>query len=52
MADFAVAARRTAARDLSDYDDLLAWSIAEPDAFWSLVWDHFGVVGTRGGGGN
>jgi acetoacetyl-CoA synthetase len=48
MADFAVAASERAARDLSDYDELLAWSIAEPDAFWSLVWDHFGVVGTRG----
>ena len=48
MAAFAVAASERAGRDLTAYDDLHAWSIAEPDAFWSLVWDHFGVVGNRG----
>lgn len=48
MADFAAAASKVAGRDLSAYDDLHAWSIAEPDAFWSLVWDYFAVVGTRG----
>jgi acetoacetyl-CoA synthetase len=48
MAAFAAAASERAGRDLTAYDDLHAWSIAEPDAFWSLVWDHFGVVGVRG----
>ena len=48
MAAFAEAASARAGRDLTAYDDLHAWSVAEPDAFWSLVWDHFGVVGTRG----
>ena len=48
MAAFAAAASERSGRDLTAYDDLQAWSIAEPDAFWSLVWDHFGVVGTRG----
>ena len=48
MAAFAAAASERSGRDLTGYDDLHAWSIAEPDAFWSLVWDHFGVVGTRG----
>ena len=48
MAAFADAASARAGRDLTAYDDLHAWSIAEPDAFWSLVWDHFEVVGTRG----
>lgn len=48
MAAFAQAASQRAGRDLSAYDDLHAWSIAEPDAFWSLVWDHFEVVGARG----
>lgn len=48
MAVFAAAASERAGRDLTAYDDLHAWSIAEPDAFWSLVWDHFGVVGVRG----
>ena len=48
MAAFAAAASGRAGRDLTAYDDLHAWSVAEPDAFWSLVWDHFGVVGERG----
>ena len=26
-----------------DYDALLRWSIDDLDAFWSSVWDHFGV---------
>lgn len=48
MAAFAAAASDRSGRDLTAYDDLHAWSIAEPDAFWSLVWDYFEVVGTRG----
>ena len=48
MATFAAAASSRAGRDLTAYADLHAWSIAEPDAFWSLVWDHFEVVGSRG----
>ena len=30
------------------YRKLWAWSVAEPDAFWSRIWDDFGVVGQRG----
>src|SRR5689334_17073261 len=26
------------------YDDLWAWSVREPGAFWRSVWDHFEVV--------
>lgn len=40
-------AERTGA-DLADTDALQSWSLAEPDAFWSAVWDYFGVVGERG----
>lgn len=25
------------------YDDLWRWSVEQPEAFWSTVWDHFGV---------
>ena len=35
MAAFAAAASGRAGRDLTAYDDLHAWSVAEPDAFWS-----------------
>jgi len=27
---------------------LHAWSISEPDDFWSLVWDYFGIRGFKG----
>ena len=32
----------------ASYDALHAWSIAEPDAFWPLLWDELGIVGERG----
>jgi len=32
------------------YLDLWQWSVAEPAAFWSSVWDFFGVLGSRGAG--
>jgi len=28
--------------------ELHQWSVSEPDAFWSLVWDEFDVVGVKG----
>ncbi len=31
-----------------DYRRLHAWSVAAPDAFWSLMWDSLGVIGTKG----
>jgi len=33
---------------LADSEALLAWSIAEPAAFWGSVWDWGGVVGEPG----
>jgi acetoacetyl-CoA synthetase len=33
---------------LPDYDALHAWSVAEPERFWPLVWDDCGVVGDPG----
>jgi acetoacetyl-CoA synthetase len=30
------------------YEALHAWSIAQPGAFWSEVWDRFGVIGHQG----
>ncbi|WP_018332640.1 acetoacetate--CoA ligase [Actinomycetospora chiangmaiensis] len=29
-----------------DYRDLWRWSVAEPEAFWASIWDHFGVAGS------
>lgn len=33
---------------LASYRDLHAWSLAEPAAFWELVWDFCGVIGDKG----
>ena len=33
---------------LADYDELHAWSVAEPGAFWDAIWDFCGVVGQKG----
>ena len=31
-------------RTFGTYDDLWAWSVEEPGAFWRSVWDHFEVI--------
>ena len=36
--------------DLSTYDEIWQWSVAEPAEFWASVWDYFDVLGRRGGG--
>lgn len=33
---------------IAGYKDLHAWSIANLDAFWSLVWDDAGIIGDKG----
>ena len=48
IGSFAEFAGARAARDLAEADSLHAWSVADADAFWSAVWDFFGVVGERG----
>jgi acetoacetyl-CoA synthetase len=35
-------------RDLKGFDELHAWSVAEPAAFWDLVWDFCEVIGDKG----
>jgi acetoacetyl-CoA synthetase len=42
----AVNARWNAA--CSDYPSLWRWSVAQPEAFWTSVWDECGVLGERG----
>jgi len=32
-----------------DYAGLHAWSVAEPEAFYSRLWDFLGIVGSKGG---
>lgn len=35
-------------RTILEYDDLHAWSVENPGAFWSLVWDETRIVGEKG----
>jgi acetoacetyl-CoA synthetase len=33
----------------ADYQDLWEWSVSDPAAFWSSIWDYFEVLGDRSG---
>jgi acetoacetyl-CoA synthetase len=36
------------AQGKANYDELWQWSVSEPAAFWSAVWDFCGAVGEKG----
>jgi acetoacetyl-CoA synthetase len=36
-------------RGFEDYRDLWQWSVSDPAAFWSTIWDYFDVLGDRTG---
>ena len=36
------------AKRLGHENDLYEWSVSQPEAFWSEVWDECGVVGVKG----
>ena len=42
---FAARAQARAGFDGGDHGDLWAWSVAQPEAFWRLVWEECGLVG-------
>ncbi len=48
MAAFLGAAAERAGRPMGATPELHQWSIEDPDAFWSLVWEFFAVMGERG----
>lgn len=48
MAAFHRAASTLSGRPVTSTPDVHRWSLEDPGAFWSLVWEHFGVVGDRG----
>jgi acetoacetyl-CoA synthetase len=48
ISTFAAEAERRSGRSLRDFDALHAWSVADPGAFWDLVWDFCGVIGEKG----
>jgi acetoacetyl-CoA synthetase len=45
---FMAEAAKASGMAIESYDALHAWSISDREGFWSLVWDHCGVVGHKG----
>ncbi|MEM6666853.1 MAG: acetoacetate--CoA ligase [Pseudomonadota bacterium] len=50
LAAFATANGLGDAAATGDYDAVHRWSVSDPEAFWSAVWDFCGVVGEKGAG--
>ena len=50
MAGFIERARTISGRTLDAYADLHAWSVEQPEAFWTAIWEFCGVMGERGTG--
>jgi acetoacetyl-CoA synthetase len=44
---FMSAARARGASDVANYATLYAWSLNDPEAFWSAVWNFCGIVADR-----
>jgi acetoacetyl-CoA synthetase len=42
------AAKAQTGLNLDSYADLHQWSISQPGDFWSLIWDHLGIIGDKG----
>jgi acetoacetyl-CoA synthetase len=45
---FRQAINRAYGTNLANYDALYAWSVRNPQHFWSAIWDYCGVIGERG----
>lgn len=45
---FLVAVNKAYGINLAGYDALYAWSVRNPQHFWSAIWDYCGVIGERG----
>ncbi len=48
LTSLTVAAREKTGLALDTYAQLHRWSISQPGDFWSLVWDHLGIIGEKG----
>lgn len=48
LTEFARAAERASGLEFASYRHLHAWSIAEREAFWDLVWQFCDIVGDKG----
>ncbi|CCE94879.1 acetoacetyl-CoA synthetase [Sinorhizobium fredii HH103] len=48
MAEFMAWCEERFGRRFSDYDAFHQWSVTERGDFWTVVWEHCGVIGERG----
>ncbi|MFD9901734.1 acetoacetate--CoA ligase [Mesorhizobium sp. NPDC059025] len=48
LTEFTRAAERASGQSFASYHDLHAWSVAEREAFWDLVWNFCGITGDKG----
>ena len=48
MAAFMARANAEKAAGAGDYAALHRWSVAQPEAFWDLLWDDAGIIGDKG----
>ncbi|WP_442935551.1 acetoacetate--CoA ligase [Nitratireductor sp. CH_MIT9313-5] len=48
MTEFMARAASTARQDITTYEQLHGWSVEQPEAFWSLIWDYCGLLGDKG----
>ena len=49
MAQFMAHCARRHREDFDGYEDFHRWSVENPEAFWSEVWDFCNVIGKKGG---
>ena len=48
LSDFITAIHSRWQVDCPDYASLWRWSVAQPEAFWTSLWEQCGVIGERG----
>ncbi|MBL8399718.1 acetoacetate--CoA ligase [Accumulibacter sp.] len=48
LSAFITAVHRRWQLDCPDYASLWRWSVAQPEAFWTSLWEQCGVIGERG----
>jgi acetoacetyl-CoA synthetase len=48
LSSFMAAVRRRWQVDCGDYASLWRWSVDQPEAFWTSVWEECRVLGERG----
>src|SRR5690554_3590018 len=48
MTDFMHQINQKFSTQLSNYNELHNWSIAESEHFWQAIWDYFDIIGETG----